>query len=109
MFNMKKYFSFADFVLYLKTYCISACLFGYICLSVILRNATGIDICIPCPIYYATGIRCAGCGLTTATGSLLKLEFVRAWQANPLAYIIDPVLVFLLLWHWKSFADEKSA
>jgi len=103
---MKKYFSISHFVQYLKIYYITALLFGYIIASVILRNITGIDVCIPCPIHYTTGIRCLGCGLTTATGHIAALDFVRAWHANPLVYVIDPLLVFLFIWHWKRFIDQ---
>lgn len=41
---------------------------------------------VGCPIRFFTGICCAGCGMTRAAFSLLKLDFAGAFYFNPLIY-----------------------
>jgi hypothetical protein len=53
-----------------------------------------IDICIPCLWTTIFDVHCPGCGLTTATMSMLRLDFPGAWEANPLAFVVVPGLVF---------------
>lgn len=45
-----------------------------------------------CIFYEITGLKCAGCGITHALGSLLKLEFKEALLYNPLF----PVFIFYI-------------
>jgi hypothetical protein len=40
---------------------------------------------IPCPIRSFFGLRCPGCGMTTATLALVRGRFREAFTANPLA------------------------
>ncbi|MBQ8720666.1 MAG: DUF2752 domain-containing protein [Paludibacteraceae bacterium] len=54
-----------------------------------------------CPFYSLTGYLCPGCGAQRAVHSLLHLNFVQAFQFNPLLvlsipYIMVGGLVFLL-------------
>ena len=41
---------------------------------------------VGCPIRFFTGICCAGCGMTRAAFSLLKLDFASAFYFNPLVF-----------------------
>ena len=54
---------------------------------------------IGCPIRYLTGISCAGCGMTRAWISVLKLDFTAAWFYHPL-FLLPPVVVSYHLF-WK--------
>ncbi|MBO5159775.1 MAG: DUF2752 domain-containing protein [Lachnospiraceae bacterium] len=50
---------------------------------------------IGCPIKFITGISCAGCGMTRAWLSVLKLNFSEAFTFHPLYWIIPLVGIFL--------------
>lgn len=43
-------------------------------------------MCFGCPIRYLTGVCCAGCGMSRAAVSLLKLDFASAFYFNPLVF-----------------------
>jgi hypothetical protein len=49
---------------------------------------------IPCLIYQATGLQCAGCGLTRAFSAVMRLEFSAAFAYNP----IWPLYVCYFSW-----------
>lgn len=51
---------------------------------------------ISCPIQYATGISCAGCGMTRAWIALLHLDFGQAFYFHPLFWLV-PIAVGVLL------------
>ncbi|WP_350109487.1 DUF2752 domain-containing protein [Fulvivirga sp.] len=88
---------------YLKTYWLTATFFGYLIFSVTIKSYAGLDYTIPCLIHYTTGIKCLGCGLTTAATDLLSLDLMSAYQSNPLIFIVLPALVFLLINHWRKY------
>ncbi len=51
---------------------------------------------ITCPIKFLTGISCAGCGMSRAFLSALKLDFVSAFHFHPLFWLVIPaVLIFI--------------
>lgn len=52
---------------------------------------------ITCPIKYITGISCAGCGMTRAYLSLLRLDIGVAFTYHPLFWLV-PIMVFTI---WK--------
>ena len=52
---------------------------------------------IGCPIHYATGISCPGCGMTRAVFALLRLRFADAFHYHPLVYALPFALAFYLL------------
>ena len=66
-----------------------------------------LNIGIPCLFHEITGLYCPGCGVTRLVFSLLKLDFYRAFRANPLIFIlliissIYLVIKFLLNKIWK--------
>lgn len=51
---------------------------------------------ITCPILYVTGISCAGCGMSRAWLSLLKLDIAEAFSYHPLFWLPMPAAVLLL-------------
>lgn len=52
---------------------------------------------ISCPIKFLTGISCAGCGMTRACISALKLDFATAFYYHPL-WISLPFTAFFLIY-----------
>lgn len=51
---------------------------------------------VTCPIKFLTGISCAGCGMSRAFLSALKLDFVSAFHFHPLFWLVIPaVLIFI--------------
>lgn len=51
---------------------------------------------IGCPIKYFTGISCAGCGMSRAWLSVLKLDFISAFHFHPLYFMVPiGIVVFL--------------
>jgi hypothetical protein len=77
--------------------------------SVILNATTGIDICIPCLWSTIFGVKCPGCGLTTATINILQFHFAAAWEANRLAFIILPVGIFFVCQDVSRFLKREAA
>lgn len=51
---------------------------------------------IGCPIKYFTGISCAGCGMTRAWLSILRLDFLSAFYYHPLFWIPPIAIVGIL-------------
>lgn len=60
---------------------------------------------IGCPIRFMTGISCAGCGMSRAWISVLKLDFHSAFYYHPLWFI---PLIFSMLYLKNSFAPLRS-
>lgn len=53
---------------------------------------------IGCPIKWATGISCAGCGMTRAYLSLLHLDIKHAFIYHPLFWSVPLVLLIFVLY-----------
>lgn len=53
---------------------------------------------IGCPIKWATGISCAGCGMTRAYWSLLHLDIKHAFIYHPLFWSVPLVLLIFVLY-----------
>lgn len=51
---------------------------------------------ITCPIRFLTGISCAGCGMTRAWFSLLRLDLSASFSYHPLFWLPIPAAVLLL-------------
>ncbi len=49
----------------------------------------------PCGVLLLTGLRCPGCGLTTAFSHMARFELLDAFVANPLGVVLFIVLVAL--------------
>lgn len=52
---------------------------------------------ITCPIRFLTGISCAGCGMSRAWLSLLRLDLAGAFYYHPLFWLPIPAAALLLL------------
>lgn len=50
---------------------------------------------VECSFYKKTHLQCPGCGAQRAVSSLVKGNFLQAWQLNPLIYMYIIVLGFL--------------
>lgn len=46
---------------------------------------------IPCPLKFATGLECPGCGVTRMCTSIIMLDFKAAWSYNPVIMCMLPV------------------
>lgn len=95
-------------LLYIQKNKLTSMFWIYVFGSILLKVVTDIDVTISCPIKYFLGISCYGCGITSATVLMLKLDFVSAWKANPIAFIVDPLLLFFFVRHWFLFLKEHS-
>lgn len=52
---------------------------------------------VTCPILYVTGVSCAGCGMSRAWLSLLRLDLAAAFSYHPLFWLPVPTAVLVLL------------
>lgn len=57
-----------------------------------LRDLTGIG----CPIKFATGISCPGCGMSRALLAAVHLEFEKAFYFHPLFFLVPSGGIFFL-------------
>lgn len=63
----------------------------------VLIYTTGFKI--PCPIKFATGLDCPGCGVSRVILSYLKLDFKTAFYTNPVITVILPILFVDFIYH----------
>lgn len=52
---------------------------------------------VTCPIRFLTGVSCAGCGMSRAWLSLVRLDVAGAFSFHPLFWLPVPAAVVLLL------------
>ncbi|MGI6020831.1 MAG: DUF2752 domain-containing protein [Lachnospiraceae bacterium] len=52
---------------------------------------------IPCIFNLTTGLLCPGCGITRMFMALFAGDFAAAWEYNPAAMIILPILLIILI------------
>ena len=52
---------------------------------------------VTCPILFLTGLSCAGCGMSRAWLSLLRLDLAGAFAFHPLFWLPVPAAALLLL------------
>lgn len=60
---------------------------------------------ITCPILFMTGVSCAGCGMTRAWLSLLRLDFRAVFHYHPLFWL-PALLVILFLFEKRIFKQS---
>lgn len=63
---------------------------------------------IPCPVHYFTGFKCPGCGVSRMFISLMKLDFINAFEANRLLLLTLPVIVILLAVYFVRYVRTGS-
>lgn len=49
-----------------------------------------------CPVKLITGIPCPGCGMTRACMAILRFDFIKAFQYNPLVFIL-PIILWIVI------------
>ena len=81
-----------DGVIYMKKYREALLAIGAVALLYGIFYIAGIG----CPIKFITGLSCAGCGMTRAYLSLLKLDFAEAFYYHPL-FMLPPLALLLVL------------
>ena len=93
-------------------YCLKNWIFTFLgailFLCIILRAYCNIDIGIPCLWHAVFGFECPGCGLTRAATNLARLEFVEAFRANKLVYIVIPGLLYYLIKDFIRFISRET-
>ena len=50
-----------------------------------------------CPIHYATGLECPGCGSSRCAKEMVSMNFYTAFNYNPIAFIAIPSLLIFSL------------
>ena len=78
-----------------------------LCLTIVgiyclIRFALG----IPCTVKYLTGVSCAGCGMSRALLSLVRLDFAAALNYHPLSFLMPVVAPFVI---WFYVKEMKKA
>ena len=58
-----------------------------------------------CPLRILVGLSCPACGLTRAGLYVLSLQFHRAWEMNPVIFLI-PGIAFALVWYFQAFRSD---
>lgn len=65
-------------------------------------TGVGIDLC---PIRFATGLPCPGCGVTRGMALLSQAEWERALHMNPWVFVLWPALLF---WALTYFLPDRA-
>jgi len=61
-----------------------------------------------CPFKLVFGIPCAGCGMTRALMSVLKLEFDKAFTYHPLWLLVPPGILYLYFKNYFSLSQRNE-
>lgn len=60
---------------------------------------------ITCPLKLITGFPCPSCGMTRAGFSVLKLDFISAFNYNPLIFIL-PIILFIIIFKERPIINK---
>ena len=91
---------------YIKVNKLFSFFWGYMVISLVFKTYSQIDFTIPCLFYCVWGIKCPGCGLTTACGAMAQLNFVEAYHHNPLVFVIVPSILFYFINDFYKFSYQ---
>src|SRR5210317_996839 len=94
---------------YIKHQWIWAIIFVYIFIAFLLIQFFNIDIGIPCIWTLVFETNCWGCGLTHAFYSCLRLDFISAWNANPLIYLVIPSAGYFIYRDWSDWTKSQRS
>jgi hypothetical protein len=100
---------FNPVIKYLYSNKILAALAFYFLFSSILKAIADIDICIPCLWKSMFGVKCPGCGLTTAFISLIGLDYSKAFENNWLIFLIVPLGIYYITKDYSKFKRKQLA
>ena len=92
---------------YLKYNIIYVIALLYFFISIVLKGMNIVDMTVPCLFKTFFNISCLGCGLTSASIHILKLEFVKAFSCNPIIFIIIPLSLILLIKNYYIFKKNN--
>lgn len=67
---------------------------GGVCYFYFKYNPTEHSFFLPCPLRYATGLECPGCGSQRAIHQLLHGDFKAAWGLNPFLILSIPLMLY---------------
>jgi len=67
-----------------------------------------LGICIPCPFYRITGLRCPGCGITNFCRAILHGRFAEAPAYNWGLTLSAPAILWLLMSHWREWDRRRE-
>jgi len=81
----------------------------YALVGALLNILLEVNILPPCLWKSLFNISCPGCGLTHAVLSLIQLDFVGAWEANPLVFIVVPAIAFFIWKDWNKFKQRHRS
>lgn len=76
--------------------------------AIAVAVGTRLDLPVVCPFRLCTGHACPGCGLTRATGSLLRGDVAASLRFHPLAFVLVMQLAVVgaaVVWQQVSLAD----
>lgn len=93
---------------YLKKHWIFSLLIGYEVVAVVLAALNIADVGIPCLFTLIFGVHCYGCGMTHASIDILQFHFHDAWEANPLSFIVLPLLTFAIVMDFLKFRKQYN-
>ncbi|MBO5355857.1 MAG: DUF2752 domain-containing protein [Clostridia bacterium] len=71
------------------------------CLLILGLYVTMFALGITCPIRYACGISCPGCGMTRACVNAFRLDFSAAFGYHPMWILMPPLAIFVSLCLWR--------
>ncbi|MCC6548866.1 MAG: DUF2752 domain-containing protein [Ignavibacteriaceae bacterium] len=69
---------------------------GYFLAAWLFEMAGGADLVPPCLWKSMFNASCPGCGLNSAGELLMVLDLTGAWLANPLIYIVAPIVGYIV-------------
>lgn len=78
---------------YKKRVLLALLLLAYFTIVYIVMWKTGIT----CVFLHFLGVPCPGCGMTRALRCLLRLDFIGAWNYNPLIFSLPYVFAYIFL------------
>lgn len=75
---------------------------GYAILIIVIGVAYGFicekaGLAIPCMFHKITGLKCPACGVTRMCIALMHLDFVTAYESNPMLFVLSPILFGIAL------------
>jgi len=78
----------------------------YFLVSILINIGFSINVCIPCIWNIIFGVKCPGCGLTSAFIKLLQLDVLGAFKTNWLLFVVIPFAVFYIKMDYNKFSKN---